>query len=74
MRINGSISASEIQLKIKHFWEVSAQKLKSIEKSYDHNQGSPVFTVSGKYTTRGWTEWTKGFEIGSAILQYDATG
>ena len=25
-------------------------------------------------TTRGWTEWTQGFQYGSAILQYDATG
>jgi len=30
--------------------------------------------VKGKYTTRGWTEWTQGFQYGSAILQYDATG
>jgi hypothetical protein len=33
-----------------------------------------VFTVRGKYTSRGWTEWTQGFQFGSAILQYDATG
>jgi acetylornithine deacetylase/succinyl-diaminopimelate desuccinylase-like protein len=34
----------------------------------------PVFTIEGKYTTRGWTEWTQGFQYGSAILQFDATG
>jgi hypothetical protein len=33
-----------------------------------------VFTVNGKYTTRGWTEWTQGFQFGSALLQFDATG
>ena len=33
----------------------------------------PVFTVAGRYTARGWTEWTQGFQYGSAILQYDAT-
>jgi hypothetical protein len=33
-----------------------------------------VFTVNGRYTSRGWTEWTQGFQFGSAILQYDATG
>ena len=37
-------------------------------------QGSPVFTVDGQYTSRGWTEWTQGFQFGSAILQFDATG
>ena len=36
--------------------------------------GSPVFTVEGKYTTRGWTEWTQGFQYGSAVLHFDATG
>ena len=30
--------------------------------------------IAGKYKARGWTEWTQGFQFGSAILQYDATG
>jgi hypothetical protein len=30
--------------------------------------------VKGRYTSRGWTEWTQGFQFGSAILQFDATG
>ena len=33
-----------------------------------------VFTVSGRYTAQGWTEWTQGFQFGSAILQFDGTG
>ena len=33
-----------------------------------------MFTVEGRYTSRGWTEWTQGFQFGSAILQFDATG
>ena len=33
-----------------------------------------MYTVDGKYSTRGWTEWTQGFQYGSAILQFDATG
>jgi hypothetical protein len=32
-----------------------------------------VFTINGKYTTRGWTEWTQGFQFGMAILLFDAT-
>jgi unsaturated chondroitin disaccharide hydrolase len=35
--------------------------------------GAPVFTVKGRYTARGWTEWTQGFQFGSSILQFDAT-
>jgi unsaturated chondroitin disaccharide hydrolase len=30
--------------------------------------------VKGQYTARGWTEWTQGFQFGSAVLQFDATG
>ncbi len=59
---------------LKRFWELSGQKIHLIRKHYDHAQGSPVFTAAGRYTTRGWTEWTQGFEFGSAILHFDATG
>lgn len=33
-----------------------------------------MFTVAGQYSTRGWTEWTQGFQYGSSILQFDITG
>jgi hypothetical protein len=61
-------------VKLKNFWEISGRKIQLIDKHYDDAKGSPVFTVEGKYTTRGWTEWTQGFQYGSSVLQYDATG
>ncbi len=73
MKINFEITASDLQKKIEKFWELSAQKIVAIEKSFDPSQGAPVFTIEGKYTTRGWTEWTQGFQFGSAILQFEAT-
>ena len=33
-----------------------------------------MFTAAGRYRARGWTEWTQGFQFGSALLQFDATG
>ena len=33
-----------------------------------------MFTVDGVYRSRGWTEWTQGFQFGAALLQFDATG
>jgi len=74
MQINNSLTPASLSSKLKKFWELSGQKIESIEKNYDTAKGSPVFTVQGKYTTRGWTEWTQGFQFGSTILQYDATG
>jgi hypothetical protein len=55
-------------------FERSASKIRHLERTWDPGQGTPVFTVQGKYTTRGWTEWTQGFMFGFAILQFDATG
>lgn len=74
IKINTGIKPSDLDTKLKRFWKLSEEKINLIEKNYDASKGSPVFTINGSYTTRGWTEWTQGFQYGSAILQYDATG
>ena len=70
IKINPDLKPSDLH-KLKKFWQLSAEKNQLIEKHYDDSKGSPVFTINGKYTTRGWTEWTQGFQYGSIILQYD---
>ncbi len=62
-----------LRASIRRMWEASAAKIRSLEASWAAQSGSPVFTIDGRYTARGWTEWTQGFQYGSAILQYDAT-
>jgi unsaturated chondroitin disaccharide hydrolase len=74
LQINYELTPLALEGKIRRLWELSANKIYDIEKNYDASKGSPVFTVQGKFTTRGWTEWTQGFQYGSAILQFDATG
>jgi len=74
IKIDYNLQPSDLTTKLKRFWELSGQKIQSIEQNYDISKGSPVFTRKGEYTTRGWTEWTQGFQYGSAILQFDATG
>jgi len=74
IKIDSGLKPSDLNHKLKKLWELSAEKIFLIDKTYDDSKGSPVFTVKGNYTTRGWTEWTQGFQYGSAILQYDATG
>ena len=73
-RINYSLTPKKLVPKINRLFELSAQKILSIEKSWKADAGTPVFTVQGKYTSRGWTEWTQGFQYGSALLQFDAMG
>ncbi len=74
MKINYTLSPQDLTQKLDRFWQLSGEKIQRIESEYDARQGSPVFTVNGKYSTRGWTEWTQGFQYGSAIIQFDATG
>jgi unsaturated chondroitin disaccharide hydrolase len=59
---------------IDRMFDLSAAKIRSIEDRWRPADGAPVFTVDGQYTARGWTEWTQGFQFGSALLQFDSTG
>ena len=74
MHIEEGIASGDLLPQMNRFWELSGQKIQAVAEHYDHSLGTPVFTEAGRYTTRGWTEWTQGFEYGSAILQFDATG
>ena len=74
LKIDHQLQPENLSKKLSLFWELSGEKIRNIDKNYDSSKGSPVFTVNGKYSTRGWTEWTQGFQFGSSILQFDATG
>ncbi|MDG5767704.1 hypothetical protein QA596_09525 [Balneolales bacterium ANBcel1] len=74
MIIDTNLQPESLKPALERFWEQSARKIRAIRNEYDPAGGSPVFTINGKYTTRGWTEWTQGFQFGSEILQFDATG
>ncbi len=74
MKIDATLTPAKLQKKVDRVFELAGQKIDSINKSWDPSKGTPVFTVKGKYTSRGWTEWTQGFQFGMAFLQYDATG
>ena len=74
MKIKPSLTAKQLQPAVEGLFELSAQKIQSLERSWNASRGTPVFTVRGRYTSRGWTEWTQGFQFGSALLQFDATG
>ena len=74
ININNELKIKDLEKPLQNFWKLSGEKILSIEKNYDLSKGTPVYTVEGKYTTRGWTEWTQGFQFGSAILQFDGSG
>ncbi len=74
MKIDYTLSPEKLISKAQRVFELSAGKIVSLEKSWKASNGTPVFTAKGRYTSRGWTEWTQGFQFGSALLQFDATG
>ncbi len=74
LKINDGLTALALTAKLERVFELSAVKILNLEKTWEPSRGTPVYTVQGKYTSRGWTEWTQGFQYGSALLQFDATG
>src|SRR4051812_45820804 len=74
IQIRNDLTPANLSAKVQTLFNTSAQKLRSIQSSWSPAKGAPVFTVAGQYTSRGWTEWTQGFQFGSNILQFDATG
>jgi len=73
IKIDTELTASALGPAIDILFEASGPKIATLQRRWNDTDGTPVFTVEGKYTSRGWTEWTQGFQYGSAILQYDAT-
>jgi len=74
IKIDSKLTPKKLVPQIERLFDLSGEKILSIEKSWTPSAGTPVFTVKGKYTSRGWTEWTQGFQYGSALLQFDAMG
>jgi unsaturated chondroitin disaccharide hydrolase len=72
--IDDHLTAQDLLPSLRRVIDLSGEKILLIQKSWDPSHGTPVFTAKGTYTSRGWTEWTQGFQFGSAVLQYDLTG
>jgi len=73
MKIDSSLRVQDLDKSLARLFELAANKARLLEHSWDPARGTPVFTVEGKYTSRGWTEWTQGFQYGLPILAFDAT-
>ena len=74
IQLDATRTARGLVPRLERLFSVSAGKIRALEESWNPEDGAPVFTVEGRYRARGWTEWTQGFQFGSALLQFDATG
>lgn len=73
LRLDPDLTPLQLLPAIDRMFELSAGKILRLQQRWQPDHGTPVFTARGRYTSRGWTEWTQGFQFGSAILQFDAT-
>ena len=74
MKTDPTLTPERLLPDLERFWQMAGQKVRLLESEYDPANGSPVFTVEGRYTSRGWTEWTQGFQYGIPLLIFSATG
>ena len=74
MKIDATLTPARLQKKVSRVFELAGQKISALNAAWDPAKGTPVFTVKGRYTSRGWTEWTQGFQFGLAFLHFDGTG
>ncbi|MCI0333193.1 MAG: glycoside hydrolase family 88 protein [Planctomycetes bacterium] len=74
IKVDPKLTPIDLLPQLERFWARSAQCIDAVDASCPPGSASPVFTLNGRYTNKGWTEWTQGFQHGSALLQFDATG
>ena len=74
IKIDTTIEPASLKPRLARLWETSGPKVRRLCLKSSPDLATPVYTVDGRYTARGWTEWTQGFLYGEAILQFDATG
>lgn len=74
MIIDQDLEVASLHEKLSIFWQLARNKVLLLQTAFDPSAGSPVYTVKGRYTTRGWTEWTQGFQYGIPLLIFDAIG
>jgi unsaturated chondroitin disaccharide hydrolase len=74
MKIDQTIQPKDLLGPIDRLFSIASEKVHLLDRTWDVAKGTPVFTIEGKYASRGWTEWTQGFQYGCAILTFDATG
>jgi hypothetical protein len=68
------LEAADLTSGLDDLWSVSRASIDLLRERWNPEQGTPVFTQAGTYTSRGWTEWTQGFQYGCALLLFEATG
>lgn len=71
--VDAQIAPADLLPACKRLWQMAGPKIRRWAKRFPHGSPSPVITRAGRYEPQGWTEWTRGFQYGAALLAFDAT-
>ena len=63
MQVRTDLTPAHLKKKVSRLFDLSAEKLDALDRSWNPSKGAPVFTVGGKYTSRGWTEMDAGIPV-----------
>lgn len=74
MRIDTRLTPMSLRAGVDRTFALAASKAASLDRTWKPTDGTPVFTVRGRYATRGWTEWTQGFQYGCLLLAGEGAG
>ncbi len=74
IRTNDIPTIADVAARLPAVWEAGLRATSLLRDSWSPERGTPVYTEAGRYTTRGWTEWTQGFQFGNALYLFEATG
>jgi len=68
MKVAAKIDPQSLGTKVREIILLAGEKSRSLARRWKEGDGAPVFTVQGRYTSRGWTEWTQGFQFGIPLI------
>ena len=71
--IKNAPTLETVAAKLPRVFEAATRATTLLRNAWSPERGAPVYTRAGEYTTRGWTEWTQGFQFGNAIYLFEAT-
>ncbi len=74
IRCDTTLTAGALAPLVRRAAALAAEKSRLLRAKWEPSRGTPVFTSGGAYTTRGWTEWTQGFQYGFALYAFELTG
>ena len=68
MRVATQIDLRSLGTRVLKIIPLAGEKSRLLARRWMAGDGAPVFTVRGSYASRGWTEWTQGFQFGIPLI------